>query len=184
VYNAFLVYQPPYYKSQHGVTGHLPGGWTISPILTSGSGLPVPARSSSALGARFFGAQAFGEGDSVNYGSFEQGVFIGGSGCSNHYGSSRHNGIAGSAGAGTTGPFNIDLYTDPQAVMYCFRNPVLGIDRGHNGGAGSFLRGQPFWNVDVQVRKTTNITEQISGEFQVVIANLFDHVQLLDPTNA
>jgi len=185
VFNSFLIYQPPYYKSQHGIAGHLLGGWTISPIFVTGSGLPQPVFTSSfnpAVGLS--GGQSFGSADGVNYTSYEQGVFIGGSGCSNNFGSSRHNNVPGSGGVGTTGPYNINLYSNPQAVMDCFRNPILGIDTGHNGGFGSFLRGQPFWNVDMQIRKNTHITERVSGEFQIVFTNLFNHPQLLDPTNA
>jgi len=69
-------------------------------------------------------------------------------------------------------------------VFNCFRNAVLGFDQGHNGDYGSIMRGQPFWNVDMQVRKNTRITERVSAEFQVIFTNLLNHVQLGDPFNA
>ena len=54
VYNLFFVYQPPFYKGQQGVAGHVLGGWTISPIFTAGTGLPI------TLGTINGGGQAFG----------------------------------------------------------------------------------------------------------------------------
>src|SRR5260221_14679112 len=30
LYNLFFVYQPPFYKSQHGVVGKIVGGWSIA----------------------------------------------------------------------------------------------------------------------------------------------------------
>ncbi len=61
IYNLFFVYQPHLYKSQSGFLGHLAGGWTIAPVFTAGSGLPI------TLGTINGGGQAFGEGDSVNF---------------------------------------------------------------------------------------------------------------------
>jgi len=61
VYNLFFVYQPHFYKSRSGFVGHLLGGWTIAPVFTAGSGVPM------TLGTINGGGQAFGEGDSVNY---------------------------------------------------------------------------------------------------------------------
>ena len=173
VYNSFLVYQPPSNKSQRGLAGLLLAGWTFSPIFVAGSGLPLYVSTSTA-------SQAFGESSAVNSFSNEQAVLLPGPGCSN-FSTSRHNGVPGTAGVGTTGPYNINLFTDPATVLNCFRNPVLGFDNGHNGNAGSILRGQTYWNVDFQVRKTTPITERVSGEFQVIFTNLLNKVQLADP---
>ena len=61
VYNLFFVDEPPFYKGQHGVLGHVLGGWTFAPIFTAGSGLPV------TLGTVNGGGQAFGEADSTNF---------------------------------------------------------------------------------------------------------------------
>ena len=185
VYNMFAVYQPPFYKNQHGLAGHLLGGWSFSPIFVTGSGLPLQVFPSSFNFQNDFYGQAFGEADAVNYFAPEEAVLVPGPGCSN-FGTSRINNSKGNAatGVGTTGPYNISIYTNPNTVFNCFRNAVVGFDTGHNGGYGNILRGQPFWNVDMQVRKTTNITERVSAEFQVVFTNLFNHVQLLDPFNA
>jgi len=182
VYNMFLVYQPPVYKSQHGVIGHLLGGWTIAPIFVAGSGLPLYIAPTSFNSSPYLGGQEFGSTDAgvlgATYGSYTQDVNIGGPGCS-HFSTTSHT-VKTTSGFGTYS-YNLNLFSDPQAVSNCFRNPVLGIDTGHNGGAGNVFRGQPFWNVDMQIRKSTNITERVSAEFQVVFANMFNHVQQNDP---
>ena len=178
-YNMFLVYAPSYYKSQQGVIGHILGGWSIAPIFIAGSGIPDTTFPSSYNG---LWGQAFGEADNVNFYAAEQAVNIGGPGCSS-FSTTRHNNVTPIGGPGNS-VYGINLYTDPGAVFGCFRNAVLGFDNGHNGGYGNVVRGQPFWNVDMQIRKNTHITERISAEFQIVFTNLFNHVQLGDPFNA
>ena len=41
IFNTFIVYQIPYYSDQRGIVGHLAGGWTLSPVLTAGTGQPL-----------------------------------------------------------------------------------------------------------------------------------------------
>jgi len=182
IYNMFLVYQPAYYKSQHGVIGHLLGGWTIAPVFVTGSGLPLYIAPTSFNSSPYLGGQEFGSTDAgvlgATYGSYTQDVNIGGPGCSS-FSTTAHT-VKTSSGFGTYA-YNLNLFSNPQAVSNCFRNPVLGIDTGHNGGAGNVFRGQPFWNVDMQIRKSTNITERVSAEFHIVFANMFNHVQQNDP---
>ncbi len=171
VYNMFLVFQPPYYKNQQGVIGHLLGGWTFSPIFTAGSGLPL-----------YIGSETdadFGEGNISTSGNV-QAVPI--AGCGLSYDTSRHNGVPGSMGIGVVSPYDLNQFANPAAEFNCFRNPILGFDNGDNGGTGNTLRGMPYWNVDMQIRKQTRITERLSFEFQVVFANMFNHNQM-EPTS-
>jgi hypothetical protein len=58
----------------------------------------------------------------------------------------------------------------------------LGIDSRHNGGAGT-LRGLPFWNVDLSVKKDVMVTERYHVEFSSIFTNVFNHNQLFDPGN-
>src|ERR1700719_129543 len=62
----FLVYQPPVYRNQQGVLGHLLGGWTFSPIFTAGSGAPDFCNTNTGGFAYegYSGSQDFGSGDS------------------------------------------------------------------------------------------------------------------------
>ena len=176
VFNTFLVYQPPYYKNQHGVIGHLLGGWTIAPIFVAGSGNPLGMYASSL-------STEFGASDGISFGASDQAIPI--AGCSGYQSTtSRHDNVPGTAAVGGNGPYAISIFKNPVAEFNCFRNPILGYDNGHNGDVGNVLRGLAYWNVDMQVRKTTHITERLSFEFQVVFANLFNHSQFYDPFNS
>ena len=183
IFNSLLVYQPPFYKGQHGLAGRVLGGWSFAPIIYAGSGSPLfifPTSFNPNVG---LGGQSYGEADAVDFGSFEQGVNV----CSsNSFGTSRINQptAGGYGSSGFSGPSGTTpgLYANPGAVYNCFRNPILGLDTGHTGAAGT-LRGQPFWNVDFQVRKNVLITERYSVEFQTVFTNVFNHTQLFDPFN-
>jgi len=50
----------------------------------------------------------------------------------------------------------------------------------HDGGWG-VIRGLPYWNMDLSIRKNFKITERFNFEFQTVIANVLNHVVFLDP---
>ncbi len=165
--NVFLVYQPPFFKSQHGFLGRALGGWSFAPIFTAGSGLPIELNTINGDG------QSFGEADANNFFSDENAVLT----CANNFGSSRHNNVLGSGGVGTAG--NVNMFSNPEAVYNCMRDPILGLDNGKGGGG--VLRGMPFWNVDLQVKKNIHINERFSLEVQSIFSNVFNHDQLLDP---
>ena len=61
------------FRGQHGFLGRVLGGWTFAPIFTAASGLPIQLVHSNGS------AQAFGEGDGVNFAvqPGENGVIIG-----------------------------------------------------------------------------------------------------------
>jgi hypothetical protein len=166
--NVLMVYQPDFFKGQHGLMGRLLGGWSFAPIFTAASGLPLEINTTNGDG------QAFGEADANGFAADENGVLT----CANNFGSSRHNNVPGSNGIGTAGS-GANLFANPAAVYGCFRNPILGLDGGA-GGAG-ILRGMPFWNVDFQVKKNIHINERFSAEFQSIFTNIFNHDQLADP---
>jgi len=191
LFNVWFTYQPPVFQGQHGVLGRVLGGWTFAPILDVGSGLPQAVYPSSwnADGQNYGGGQSFGASDATNFGSYENAINM----CGGSFSSSRHNVSLTSLndpnqnpnGYATNG-YGPTLYGDGAAlnkVYNCFRNPILGIDNGHNGGPGNF-RGQPFWNVDFSLKKNLLVTERFSAEFGAVFTNVFNHNQLFDPTNA
>jgi hypothetical protein len=174
VYNLFMVYQPQYEKSQSGFKGHLLGGWTLAPVFTTGSGLPI------TLGTANGGGQAFGEGDSVNYfgyGNSENAIPITPNMCSGN--SSAHYNTPGTNGIGTSG-FGVNMFANPEAAWNNIRQPILGYDT-RDGGFG-VCRGLPYWNVDLSLKKNIKITERVSTEFQVVFTNIFNHNQWGDVT--
>ena len=174
VYNMFFVYQPPFFKGQKGLVGHVLGGWTFAPIFSAGSGVPIQVNTVTQ-------GQSYGEGDASNFlngtgfGPGENAIALG----AYTQGSSRHNNVFGSDGVGTSG-FGANMFSDPVAAYNLFRDPILGLDTGRVGGAGT-LRGLPYWNVDFSLSKAVNITERVSAEFSTVFTNVFNHVQLGDP---
>jgi hypothetical protein len=182
LFNTWLVFQPPYFQHQQGFIGRVLGGWTLSPIIDLGSGLPLGIYTANATNSVYDGGQSFGAADGSNVGTYENAINICG-GFSG--GSSRHNNPVVSTqypGMGGSG-YGPSLYADPQAVYNCFRNPILGIDDGHNGGVGNY-RGQAFWNVDFNIKKNVMINERFSVDFGATFTNIFNHNQLLDPYNA
>jgi len=193
MWNLFFVYQPPIYKGQRGALGRVLGGWSIAPILTIGSGLPNAVIPTDGNLQNFYqtgGGQAFGESDGLSgtFSAFENAVNMCGPGVG---GSSRHNNptpstlfpdIGTAFYSSATGGPGPGMFQNPAAVYNCFRNPILGIDASDGGGAG-ILRGQPYWNVDLGVRKDVMITERVHLQFDANFTNVFNHPYLGDPYN-
>src|SRR5260370_8548407 len=76
-FNTWVVYQSPFFKSQHGILGRVAGGWTIAPLFASGSGLPLQLSTSANAGNDTSGAgQAFGEADGTNFGAHQTAILI------------------------------------------------------------------------------------------------------------
>jgi hypothetical protein len=161
VFNVFGVYQPPFYKGQQGIVGHILGGWTIAPVFAAGSALPM------TIGTVNGGGQALGEGDSVNvfgYGVSENAIQV--------------RSISGVGVNRTPGELP-NLFKDPAAAYDSFRQPILGLDT-KQGGFGNF-RGLGYWNVDLSIKKNFRVTERLALETQMVVTNLFNHVVFSDP---
>jgi len=160
VYNVYALIDDPYYKGQHGVLGHLLGGWTLAPIFAYGSGAPVYCGTNT-------NAQSFGGGDGSNFFDNEQCIFTG----AHPYGSSLHS---------NAGPGAFNIFADPAGLFATVRNPILGLDNG-TGGVGA-IRGLPYWNVDARVTKNIKISERVNAEFQFVVTNMFNHPVFYSPT--
>jgi hypothetical protein len=177
VYNTFIAYQPPIFQGQQGFIGRALGGWTFAPIFAAGSGNPIACATPS-------GNDSFGEAENVRFASDEQCAIT----AAYHGGSSAHFGSSVAGGndsfgnsVGTAGyPGGLNMFGNPVAVSSLFRAPILGLDT-MNSGAG-VLKGLPYWNMDMQVKKNIKMTERFNGEFSVVFTNLFNHVVLNNPT--
>ena len=167
LFNTGLVYHPPLFRSQHGMLGHILGGWGLAPLFTAQSGLPQQVQVNS-------NCQSFGESSCSNS-TNENAIRIGSvPGMSSNYGVTSTG--AGSAGNAT----GLNAYADPQSVYSQFRRPVLGVD-GNLGGAG-VIRGFPRWNLDLSVTKETKIGERVGIGFYALLTNVFNHFQPSDPT--
>ena len=184
IYNLFIVYQPPFFKGQHGVEGHLLGGWNISPIFTAGSGLPLYCNTNTD-------AQAFGAADGANFFENEQCIFTKpATGGTIHYGvpggTDASGAGVGTSTAGSTVGQEANIFANPVATWSSIRAPILGLDNRANGN-GEFA-GPRYWNVDLSVKKNIAVTERFSAELQFLFLNVLNHNQLgggdtLDMTN-
>jgi hypothetical protein len=163
----FLVYQPPFFRGQQGIVGHILGGWTFSPIFTAGSGAPdfCLTNAGNLGGEGYSGSQDFGSGDGLFAFTNANCVLTSNAGT----GASVHN-VGGIA----------DMFASPQAVFNNVRPLVLGYD-GNSGGFGQF-RGLPYWNVNLGIKKNIRFTERFSAEASFNFINVLNHNQLLDPS--
>jgi hypothetical protein len=176
----FFVYQPPVYRNQQGLLGHVLGGWTFSPIFTAGSGAPdfCNTNTTGFFGEGYSGAQDFGSADGTNTGDFTT------ANC-------RLTSTAGTSAsvhsytftpAGSTTPTTIQtMFADPVAVYGHLRPLVLGFD--HNSGGFGQIRGLKYWNMNLGIKKNIRVNERFSAEASVNFINVFNHNQMLDPTS-
>jgi hypothetical protein len=186
IYNLNMYYDVPFFKGQHGVIGHVLGGWTISPLFTAQSG-SVTAISYSE--GNCTACEAFGEvttpGTSAVSSIAEDAVglspYTGGT--SAHYGVSGGSGtnlIFGTNSVGTklsnNELFGINQFANPAQVYSEFRPCVLGLDTSCGGLAN--LRGLPTWNLDAQVVKDLGLYKERAGaQFFFTFTNLLNHFQ-------
>jgi hypothetical protein len=162
----FLVFEPPNYRGQQGLVGHVLGGWTFSPIFSAGSGAPDFCNTNTgAFSEGYSGSQDWGSGDGLFAFTNANCVLTSkaGTSASVHY-------IDGV-------PYR---FSNPQAVFNNVRPVILGLD-GNTAGFGEF-RGLPYWNVNFGIKKDLRLTERFSAETSFNFINVLNHNQFLDPT--
>lgn len=174
VYNLAITYQPSIYKTQHGIMGHVVGGWTFSPIFTAQSGAPLQV-SYSEGGLCGGGCQAFGESSSSGISSYAEAAVP-----TSPYtgGSSAHYNVTGANGIATNNPTGANLFANPAQVFAEFRPCILGYDTSC-GGAGD-LRGMSTWNVDATALKDIGVWKEgrVGATLSFQITNVLNHAQL------
>jgi len=185
IYNLALNYEPPVYKGQHGLVGHLLGGWSISPLFTAQSGFPLNVVQQDGTGTST-SREAFGQSDPSQSAIYNvvlaNGSFNGGN--SLHYFTTSPAGAVGTtatsksaAGASTEW---LNMFGDPTAAYGQFRRLVLGVDQRGNGFG--ILRGFPRWNLDMTVTKDIRATERVGFTFTAMMTNVLNHFQPDDPS--
>jgi hypothetical protein len=175
IYNLTMVYQPTWYKGQHGLKGQLLGGWSFAPLFTAQSGNPLEVNVFQGDGAD---CQSFGEADCNFFANDESAVFTGQSGINTARGAGASvrdvttTGVVASNGGG------LNLYANPAAVYGSFRAPILGVDTN----AGSLvMRGMSTWNLDFSIAKDFQVTERIDLRLSAQFTNILNHHQFADP---
>jgi hypothetical protein len=159
----------------HGnsVVNHIIGGWYTSGIFSAWSGVPVRVTEGSQVwggGTSVIGANDFMVPNGpVPSTGLNRGVSS--STCSN--------GIANSAVATAVSGTGQDIFSNPGAAYCDFGYIQLSTD-GRTGSANP-LYGLSFWNLDLRVGKTTNITERFKLEYSADFFNIFNHQNFANP---
>jgi len=171
----FLVFQPPFYRGQQGIVGHILGGWTFSPIFAAGSGAPDFCFTNAGnFGSEgYSGSEDFGSGDASQVFTNANCVLTNKAGTS----ASFHNVTATINGTQQVIP---DAFANPQGVFANVRPLILGFDK-NSGGYGQFY-GLSYWNMNLGVKKNIRLTERFNTEVSFNFVNVFNHNQFLDPT--
>ena len=180
VFNLFMNYASPFYKSQQGVVGRLLGGWNFSPLFVWGSGFPV------RIGTANSNCGSLGECNTAFIGAHENGVITN----NLNYSATRKQAkgtTCGTSGAGLNVFSNPDATCPFQSAVGSsgvfgdpVRGPILGLD-GQIGGGGP-VTGLAFWNLDMGINKKINVTERISGSLYFDFTNVLNHMQPRDPS--
>lgn len=173
LYNLTMLYQVPYFKSQHGLMGHLLGGWAIAPIFTANSGAPLRVTAFSGCSPTAWGAVP------CNLGGYENASIV----TQYTQGNSLESGglaATGSSGIGTSNKTGLSLFSNPAAAYADFLPTVPGVNQS-SGGAG-ILRGFPTWNLDATVSKDINFGERMGLTLIFSFTNVLNHVQYSTPS--
>ena len=188
IYNLSMYYQPPVFRGQHGVLGHILGGWTFSPLFTaqSGNGTGVGYSEGNCTGCEAFG-EVTTPGTSAVSSTSESAVgfmpytgnisakygIVGGTGTNIWEGTQ-------SVGTKVSTPY-LQAFANPAAVYGEFRPCVLGYDS--NCGGYYSLRGLPTWNVDMNIIKDIGIyKERLGAALYITITNVLNHFQPSGPS--
>lgn len=172
LFNATALYHLPY-TNPNSWAGHFLGGWSVAPILTWHSGLPLQMGDISGGGE--FGACSCNTDFSVsaiptkaipstqvNQGFVSDGV----TGYSQDVTKNNPHGI------------QINAFSNPTAVFNSFRLAYLGVDSNANT---IFGRGFPFWNLDMNLQKEVKVSERLGATVNVEMINALNHVNWNDP---
>lgn len=177
LYSLGVTYKPDFFKSHHGILGHLLNGWSVSPFLSARSGAPTRINWTGE-GSCDSDCQAFGQTGNSNGGASgpESAILI----SPLNLNPTLNRGVAGSNGVGTTNPEGLNLFANPEAVYNLFRRCILGYDTNCGGGVGN-LRGLSRWNLDATLAKDFKITERVGLQFTMQFTNVTNHFQAADP---
>jgi len=187
VSNILSNYELPFGKGKHfstsnGIVDRVIGGWSIAPIFTWGTGLPIETYSGSnscqELGGGYLswcsGAQplvntaTFGHSSNMNV--HTNGGVVG-------INNDPYNDCGGKSC--NPGGYGGNLFSNPTAVYNDYRRTQLGVDtRANDSGP---YHGQPRWNLDFTVAKSTRITERVGTTFYAQFLNGFNHMMWSDP---
>jgi len=167
VFNLLGSYQLPFGHGRNKVLNQITRGWSISPIFSAYSGLPLKVTDGSG--------QEFGQGTSSSAGAIPLVKVT--------PGNSVHYGITGSGSIATTdnpasGGTGLNIFADPAGVYNSFRPIQVSVDTTSQAG---ILRGMAHWNLDLSIARQFKFKERVSTTFSAMFFNTFNHVMFADP---
>ena len=174
-YTQTFLWSEPFFRSQHGIVGHLLGGWRIAPIFTTRSGAPEPVYTLNAN-------ESFGE---TQTGGTLDGAVLGAKFTGGTTAVYNVNVPTSPTGAGinsntANGGNSINMFSNPVAVFNEFRPCILGYDT--SCGSSGQIRGLSNWNMDMNIAKDFNLfRERVAATLSFQFVNVFNHVALRDP---
>jgi len=177
IFNIIMYYQPPWFKAQHGIIGHLLGGWTISPLFQaqSGSGTAAGYAETGSGGQQAFGQDATPAAsnssnvqDAMLRGPIPQ--------------IQRLLNQAPVNGVSTNNPTGQNAFTDPSVALQSFRPCILGYDTSCGGYYN--LRGLAVWNVDATISKDFSLFREnrVGATLLFQVTNILNHLNPSNPT--
>ena len=179
IFNTFIVYQTPWYKTQRGIKGRLLGGYTISPVVVAGTGQPITCTTNN-------NGQNFGGEDGANFTDSENCIFTLAQPGTGHttrgiLGGVDPSGVSVGTNPHLGGPFAaVNYFSNPVQAFDGTRPPILGIDQ-RDGGSGP-LQGLGYVNMDLSVRKELHIFERYSMELSGTFTNVLNHLDFSNPS--
>jgi hypothetical protein len=170
VFNVLGTYQLPFGKG-NGFFNHFTRNWSISPIFSWYSGLPLKVAAGSS--------QEFGQTSSASASAVAL--------APDTFGNSIHSGITGDPATNVAtsdnpakGGTGLNLFANPTAVYQSYA-PIL-LSQVTNGNLSGNLRGMSRWNLDMDIARKLQWTERVSTTLSLQAFNVFNHVQFVDPT--
>lgn len=203
VFSANAIYDLPWFKEQHGFMGHVLGGYRLSGIFRAGSGRPYqplgafstydPSFENGFFGVgalRMFNGNPSAPNSTIAFG-FEAacGVLFGGQTCNDPNAVPGNFVVFNTLQTGTNGTWMSPAQALQQSrIIYNdfglanqFGVPLNALEgfmlfKTPYGDVGrNTFTGLPFYQVNMAVYKTTNITERTKLEFRVEANNLLNH---------
>ncbi len=152
------IYELPSFNHRSGIVGKMSSGWGLSSVVTVQSGTPLTFLNTNSN-------NLFGTSSDFAY------LDLSAPGCDERLD------LGGSTRSRVNEYFNTNCLTNP---------PVISSDKGTGFGntKPGLLRGPAQHNVDLSLRKTTALTEQMALEFRAEFFNAFNSTQFGNPDTA
>ena len=178
LYNLSLLYQPPYYKNQHGLLGHALGGWSFAPLFTANSGAPLLVRNNNSNCQSAWGEVSCVTGlGTTGENAILMAPYTGGNSANYGVTSAPGSSVAAAGNASSKGT-GINLFANPAAVYDMFR---YALPTDTNSGGGGVIRNLPAWNMDLTVSKDLTFRESFGLTLIFQSTNVLNHVVLTVP---